>query len=177
VASRERRAQARAALSPQTTGASETNLIDHQMQRLKLEGTPRPKRERRTPASALSLLPITADYSDFMLSNRGLANSDMDLGSMAQKMMNGIFEKNGLEHDERVHTFNGQEEEKIRSPISPSPVMGDPGMLGEGSPMSPSPLARVEEDDPEEQLDDEEEDEEGMEELEDGDRTAREESP
>lgn len=61
-------------MSPQQTGMSTTssigdnNLIDARLQRLKLEGTPRIKRERRMPAPPMSPIPLTADFSDFMLS-------------------------------------------------------------------------------------------------------------
>lgn len=93
IALRERRAAARAALSPQPTGAStssDTNLIDARLQRLKLEGTPRIKRERRQPAPPLSPLPVTTDFSDFMLPS--VDSQNVDFGSLAQKMMLNIFE-------------------------------------------------------------------------------------
>lgn len=44
------------------------NLIDARLQRLKLEGTPRIKREKRIAAPPMSPIPLSADFSDFMLS-------------------------------------------------------------------------------------------------------------
>jgi cytokinesis protein len=88
---RERRAQARVALTPQQTGgstASETNLIDARLNRLKLEGTPRVKREKRQYAPPLSPIPAAADFSDFMIPMMG---EGVDYGSLAQKMMDDLF--------------------------------------------------------------------------------------
>lgn len=88
---RERRAQARAALTPQATGgssSSETNLIDARLQRLKLEGTPRVKREKRQVAPPMSPIPADLDFSDFMIPQMG---NGVDYGSLAQKMMDDLF--------------------------------------------------------------------------------------
>lgn len=118
VALRERRAAARAALTPQPTGAStssENNLIDARLQRLKLEGTPRIKRERRQPAPPPSPLPANTDFSDFMLPNMG--SQDVDFGSLAQKMMMNIFESpapNGAKSPDGA--------DDISLPVTPSPM-------------------------------------------------------
>ena len=100
AASREKRAQARAALTPQTTGASENNLIDARMQRLRLEGTPRVKREKRRPAPPLSPLPASTDYTEFMLPSQG----DLDYGTLAQKMMDNIFSIGSPSSPQTPHT-------------------------------------------------------------------------
>ena len=87
---RERRAQARAALTPQTTGASDVNLIDVRLNRLKLEGTPRVKRDRRQHAPPMSPVPATADFSlsDFMIPQSG--DGDFDYGTFAQRLMSDL---------------------------------------------------------------------------------------
>lgn len=93
---RERRAAAhaaRSALSPQVTGAPDTNLMDARLQRLKLEGTPRTKRERRTAAPP-EPLPASSDFSALTLSS---LNGGFDIGSLAQKMMMTIFDSPGME--------------------------------------------------------------------------------
>lgn len=90
---RERRAAARAALTPQATGTSnkepETNLIDSRLQRLKLEGTPRIRREKRSAAPP-SPLPAAADFSDLLLPSVDTEN--VDYGSLAQKMMMNMLD-------------------------------------------------------------------------------------
>jgi cytokinesis protein len=86
---RERRAAERQHFkAQQTTAAAETDLIDARLQRLKLEGTPRIKRERRQPAPSLEALPANADLSDFMLP-RDMSDVT-DFGSLAQQMMANI---------------------------------------------------------------------------------------
>lgn len=102
MSSRERRAQARAALSPQPTGRSESDLIDARMNRLKLEGTPRVRRQRR---QASSLAPETV-FSDFLVTSDG----DFDFGTAAMRMLEDIRQDN--------------------SPPSPSPAtLGETEML------------------------------------------------
>lgn len=153
AATRERRAQARAALTPQTTGASEKDLIDTRMQRLKLEGTPRVKRTKRQPAPPISPIPATTDFSDFMLPTDKTAEpGDLDYGTLAQKMMNDIFAANGMKEGGRegietpsrskadmIPTPEIQIEEDAMSitsggmPVSPSPITGDLNPLS-GSP-------------------------------------------
>lgn len=92
---REKRAAARAALTPQVTGVSqhnkdaETNLIDSRLQRLKLEGTPRIRREKRS-ATPMSSLPTAADFSDLLLPSVDAEN--VDYGSLAQKMMMNMLD-------------------------------------------------------------------------------------
>lgn len=90
---REKRAAARAALTPQATGSShkeaETNLIDSRLQRLKLEGTPRIRREKRSAAPP-SPLPAAADFSDLLLPSVDAEN--VDYGSLAQKMMMNMLD-------------------------------------------------------------------------------------
>lgn len=90
---REKRAAARAALTPQVTGAShkepETNLIDSRLQRLKLEGTPRIRREKRSAAPP-SPLPAAADFSDLLLPS--VDSQNVDYGSLAQKMMMNMLD-------------------------------------------------------------------------------------
>jgi hypothetical protein len=91
---RERRAAARAALTPQPTGSvPETNLIDARLQRLKLEGTPRIKRERRHPAPPPEAIPATADLTDFMVPKD--VSDVADFGSLAQQMMANICDTPG----------------------------------------------------------------------------------
>ena len=165
VATRERRAQARAVLTPQPTGGSETNLIDARLQRLKLEGTPRPKRERRQPAPPLSPIPITTDFSDFIIPNMETSDGDVDYGTLAQRMMKDIFatssqdEPDGFDHvrgngmgrnaleEEREQEERQEQDEGTRSEDdrglmvegesegSSSPMMGEVEMLS-GSPSS-----------------------------------------
>lgn len=113
IALRERRAAARAALTPQQTGGSETNLIDSRLQRLKLEGTPRIRRERRQPAPPPSPLPANMDFSDFMLPTSQSEN--VDFGSLAQQMMANLS-GNGLD------SLGPVDPAGALSPASPSPV-------------------------------------------------------
>lgn len=93
LALREKRAAARAALTPQPTGASqkeaETNLIDSRLQRLKLEGTPRIRREKRSAAPP-SPAPAAADFSDLLLPS--VDSDNVDYGSLAQKMMMNMLD-------------------------------------------------------------------------------------
>ena len=128
MAIRERRAQARAALTPQPTGSSEKDLIDTHLKRLKLEGTPRVKRERRQPAPPISPLPATTDFSDFMLpSLSSNTTGDVDYGTLAQRMMNDIFAVTGLSNNEGPPSSsqNGPSgRDSSGSSISPSPVVG-----------------------------------------------------
>lgn len=177
MAVRERRAQARAALTPQPTGVSETNLIDARLQRLKLEGTPRPKRERRQPAPPLSPVPLTTEFLDFMLPAADPAAAEVDYETLTQKMMSNIFAESHLggEDEGRENGVNGDPHGAMRSPVSPSPTVQEltagTGMLAAQSPISPSRLSRVEEDDSEEDLLDE------MDEEEDGGVMERGETP
>lgn len=99
---RERRAQARAALTPQTTGASDVNLIDVRLNRLKLEGTPRVKRERRQHAPPMSPVPATTDFSlsDFMIPQSG--DGDFDYGTFAQRLMSDLQLAGGSPHDDQA---------------------------------------------------------------------------
>lgn len=135
VQTRERRAAARAALSPQPTGASERDLVDARMNRLKLEGTPRVKRERRVAAPPLSPVSATTDFSDFMLPAMG-TDGDLDYGTLAQRMMNNIFSSSDL---------GGQAGEGGQEVVSPLPgkegVAWSPGKLNgsKSGPPSPSP--------------------------------------
>ena len=78
---------ARAALSPQPTGSSDGNLMESRLQRLKIEGTPRVKRERRAAAPPLSPTNETMDFSDFMLPS---VEGD-DFGGAAQRIYESIF--------------------------------------------------------------------------------------
>jgi hypothetical protein len=118
-------------------------LIDARLQRLKLEGTPRVKREKRMPAPPLSPIPITDNYTDFMVPPAGPGPvtpgdgvGDVDYGTLAQRMMHDIFAAGGLQaqdEDEkereghgRRSKVNGEDRfERLRSPISPSPVNGE----------------------------------------------------
>lgn len=131
AATRERRAQARAALTPQVTGASEKDLVDARMQRLKLEGTPRVKRTKRQMAPPLSPIPATTDLTDFMMPLATTQGESVDYGTLAQKMMNDIFAANGMAAAESPQI----RVEDASMPVSPSPVTGDLGPLG-GSPGS-----------------------------------------
>ena len=100
-------------MSPQPTGVSvESNLIDARLQRLKLEGTPRVKRERRAAAPPLSPIPASSDFSDFMLPSMG---DESDYGSLAQKMLDDLFNP-----ESGVSTF-----EVLDDPPSPSPGGND----------------------------------------------------
>jgi cytokinesis protein len=61
-------------------------LIDARMNRLKLEGTPRVKRERRQPAPPISPLAAQTVFSDFLIP----ANGDFDFGTAAMRMLEDI---------------------------------------------------------------------------------------
>ena len=113
---RQRRAQARAALTPQPTGSSETDMIDARLQRLKLEGTPRIKREKRRALPSVEPIPASADFSQFALPTLGDGAAEVDYGTLAQKMMNDIFAVNGLEGMDA----NGVKEEPLSPLTSPS---------------------------------------------------------
>ena len=94
-------------------------------------------------------------------------------------MMNNIFAESGLGEDEDAGDERIRGE--IRSPESPSPAMGNGSMLGEESPISPSPLGHAEDRDSEEGSDDGQA-RDDMEDVEDdeereADRTARDETP
>lgn len=130
VALRERRAAARAALTPQATGTSDTNLMDARLQRLKLEGTPRVKRERRMPQPPASPLPANIDFGDFMLS--GGEDQTVDFGSLAQKMMMNIFDSPAPETLTPLSDTDGPASPTSPSPHSvsyfpeaPTPLLGD----------------------------------------------------
>ncbi len=108
-------------------------MIDTKLNRLKLEGTPRIKRERRTPAPPLSPIPITSDFSDFML-----PNFDGDYGTLAKSLMDQINSGtltpglDGFSSGIRGSGGGGGVEEM--SPPSPSPgadMRIGMGMLGE----------------------------------------------
>lgn len=102
-----------------------------------------------------------------MLPTTDYGAGDVDYGTLAQKMMANIFAGNGLGEEE---VANGEDRE-MRSPESPSPMKRDLASLRGESPISPSPLSRVEEADPEEELVEEDDESEG------GDRTARDQAP
>ena len=112
AASRERRLAARAALSPQPTGSSDGNLMESRLQRLKIEGTPRVKRERRAAAPPLSPTAETTDFSDFMLPSLDGAAGD-DFGGAALRIYESIFSPS-----------------PEGTPSSPTPASGDTAMLG-----------------------------------------------
>lgn len=56
------------------------------MNRLKLEGTPRVKRERRQPAPPISPLAAETVFNDFVIP----ANGDFDFGTAAMRMLEDI---------------------------------------------------------------------------------------
>ncbi|KAK4683997.1 hypothetical protein P7C73_g6211, partial [Tremellales sp. Uapishka_1] len=173
---KERRAQARAALTPNVTGSStmtETNLIDARLNRFKLEGTPRVKRERRQPMPPLSPVAIATDFSslNFMLPDL-TGSSDFDFGGLANDMLRNIHGTGGTGglDVERSET-------EAMSPPSPSPSPLDAGglesrMLVASSP--PSLGRQVDEEEDQGERVPEEEDREEMiheEEEEGGDET------
>ena len=59
------------------------------MNRLRLEGTPRIKRERRQHAPLISPLAADTDFADFMIP-MGENGQDFDFGTAAMKMLEGI---------------------------------------------------------------------------------------
>lgn len=138
AALRERRAQARAALTPQATGKSEGDLIEARMNRLRLEGTPRIKRERRQHAPPISPLAADTEFADFMIP-MGENGEDFDFGTAAMKMLEGI-RRNDDDGSEAVgpetEKQNGQngglsrkDSETDIDPPSPSP--GGDAVLGQ----------------------------------------------
>lgn len=114
-------------------------MMDARLQRLKLEGTPRVKRERRQPAPPMSPLPDTTDFTDFMIpSLTGQSNtSDIDFGSVAAKMMDTLFAANGMtgsgsggfsvDSPDRValKMERNDSDGGTMSPTSPSPQYGN----------------------------------------------------
>ena len=167
-------------MSPQTTGASEQDLVDARLQRLKLEGTPRVKRERRKPAPPISPLPDTADFSDFMIPQLNDGES-VDYGTLAQRMMMDLelFPRGGEGRSSTPKSaqrpLSDETPSRVLGPNSPNGSMRHLTPERETSPAlsfempidvalisshgSPSPLVRVDEADEEEQ--DEDDDDEG----------------
>lgn len=84
--------------------------MESRLQRLKIEGTPRVKRERRAPAPPLSPTAETTDFSDFMLPN--LDGASDDFGGAALRIYESIFSPSP------------------DAPSSPTPASGDGAMLG-----------------------------------------------
>ena len=135
AALRERRAQARAALTPQPTGKSEGDLIEARMNRLRLEGTPRIKRERRQHAPPISPLAADTDFADFMIP-MGENGQDFDFGTAAMKMLEGIRRNDddegpgvgGMQQEQQ----NGLERKAGEADIDPpSPTPGGDVMPGQ----------------------------------------------
>jgi cytokinesis protein len=98
LASRERRAAQRAAaLTPQVTGVSvassigDRDPIDARMLRLRKEGTPRVKRERRQPAPPLSP-GLLSEFGDFpsTMPEQAFEGLDFDYGTLAERMMQDL---------------------------------------------------------------------------------------
>ncbi|WVQ98293.1 hypothetical protein IAU59_005416 [Kwoniella sp. CBS 9459] len=137
AAARERRAAAKATLTPQTTGASTVSrdLIDGTMQRLKVEGTPRVKRERRAHIPPPSPLPQTTDFSDFMIPLHTGDTEGFDFGSLAQRLM--------LDENFFPGSLGGDPSHIDLGLLSPQPTGGEP--LSPESP-SPNPLSIAEQD-------------------------------
>jgi cytokinesis protein len=63
--------------------------MESRLQRLKIEGTPRVKRERRAAAPPLSPTAETTDFSDFMLPS--LDGASDDFGGAALRIYESIF--------------------------------------------------------------------------------------
>lgn len=104
------------------TGKSEGDLIEARMNRLRLEGTPRIKRERRQHAPPISPLAADTDFSDFLIP-MGENGQDFDFGTAAMRMLEGIRRNS----DDDAAASNGlpaapQPEDKYDvEPSSPSP--------------------------------------------------------
>lgn len=105
------------------TGKSEGDLIEARMNRLRLEGTPRIKRERRQHAPPISPLAADTDFSDFMIP-MGDNGQDFDFGTAAMRMLEGI--RRGDEDGQGAAV----------DPAAPQEPDGDAGYV---APPSPSP--------------------------------------
>lgn len=108
------------------------------MNRLRLEGTPRIKRERRQHAPPISPLAADTEFADFMIP-MGENGEDFDFGTAAMKMLEGI-RRNDEDGFEAVATGpDGQNRQngglvRIDSETDidpPSPSPGGDVMLGQ----------------------------------------------
>lgn len=107
------------------------------MNRLRLEGTPRIKRERRQHAPPISPLAADTDFSDFLIP-MGENGQDFDFGTAAMKMLEGIRRDN-----EEGGEPSSQHERADTSDLAPpSPTPGGGIMLGQEMMFDATPTAR-----------------------------------
>lgn len=92
------------------------------MNRLRLEGTPRIKRERRQHAPPISPLAADTDFTDFMIP-MGDNGQDFDFGTAAMKMLEGIRQTDG--DDFVAPSMSTEPADLDDEPPSPSPGMAN----------------------------------------------------
>lgn len=114
------------------------------MNRLRLEGTPRIKRERRQHAPPISPLAADTDFTDFMIP-MGDNGQDFDFGTAAMKMLEGIRQTDG--DDFNAPPISAEPADLDDEPPSPSPGMakgtnGSMVLIEEDEPRPPGEYRR-----------------------------------
>lgn len=107
------------------------------MNRLRLEGTPRIKRERRQHAPPISPLAADTDFSDFLIP-MGENGQDFDFGTAAMKMLEGI--RRGDDDEDEPPSRRERADTSDLAPSSPTP--GGERMLGQDMVLDSTPTQR-----------------------------------